>query len=72
MPDGTPLYPAHDPLRPGERYRRSMCWWNGAEGEWVGTTLAGELYRQCREWGGDGSRPDRWKKFKPPGSPGSG
>jgi hypothetical protein len=64
LADGTPLYPAHYPLRRGENYRRSMCWWNGAEGEWVGTTLDGQLYRQCRVWGGDDTRSHRWKKFK--------
>ena len=64
MGDGTPLYPAYYPLRPGERYRRSMCWWNGAEGERVGTTLDGQLYRQNRLWGGDGTRSHKWERFK--------
>jgi hypothetical protein len=63
LSDGTPLYPACYALRPGERFRRAMGFWNGAVGEWVGVTLDGQLYRQSQYWGGQGPRPDRWQKF---------
>jgi hypothetical protein len=69
LPDGTPLYPAYYPPRPGERYRRSMRLWTGATGEWVGVTLDGQLYRQGQYWGGQGPRPDRWDKFRLGGAP---
>ena len=64
LSDGTPLYPAYFPLRPGERFRRSMRLWTGATGEWVGVTLDGQLYRQSQYWGGESPRPDKWQKFK--------
>jgi hypothetical protein len=64
LPDGTPLYPAYYPLRPGESFRRGMRLWNGAVGEWVGVTLDGELYRQSQYWGGESPRPGKWQKFK--------
>jgi hypothetical protein len=63
LADGTPLYPAYDRLRPSERYRRSLSWWNGATGEWVGVTLDGRLFRQSKLWGNDGPHPDRWERF---------
>ena len=64
LADGTPLYPAHHRLRPGERYRRQMGFWTGQTGEHVGVTLDGRLFRQAQLWGGEGSCPDRWEKFK--------
>ena len=64
LPDGTPLYSAYDHLRPGERYRRTLSRWNGAIGEWVGTTLDGRLYRQTQCWGGEEPRPGKWQQFK--------
>jgi hypothetical protein len=63
LSDGTPLYPAYFPLRPGERFRRAMRLWTGAVGEWVGVTLDGQLYRQSQYWGGESPRPDKWQKF---------
>ena len=62
--DGTPLYPAYYPPRYGERCRRSMSVWNGANGEWVGVTLDGRLFRQDKLWGNDGPRVDNWHGFK--------
>jgi hypothetical protein len=64
LSDGTSLYLAYFPLRPGERFRRAMRFWNGAVGEWVGVTLDGQLYRQAQYWGGESPRPDKWQKFK--------
>jgi len=64
LSDGTPLYPACSPLRPGERFRREMGRWSGQIGEWVGTTLDGRLFRQRQLWGGDEPHPDRWEAFK--------
>jgi hypothetical protein len=63
LADGTPLHPAYYHLRRGERFRRRMGFWNGAEGEWVGVTLDGRLYRQERHWGGDEPNPWRWERF---------
>jgi hypothetical protein len=62
--DGTPLYPAYHPLRPGERCRRSMSVWNGANGEWVGVTLDGRLFRQDKLWGNDAIQANKWQGFK--------
>jgi hypothetical protein len=63
LADGTPLYPAYDHLRPGERYRRTLSQWNGATGEWVGVTPDGRLFRQRQLWGNEGPHPDRWQQF---------
>lgn len=63
LSDGTPLYPAYYPPRPGEAFRRGMRWWNGSTGEWIGVTPDGRLFRQQQLWGGDSPRPDRWKQF---------
>jgi hypothetical protein len=60
LADGTPLYPAYHPLRPGERYRRSVC--AGKTGEWVGTTLDGRLFRQRQLC--DDPDPEKWEKFR--------
>jgi hypothetical protein len=62
--NGTPLYPAFFPLRPGEQYRRSMRSWTGQIGEWVGVTLDGRLFRQQQSWGGDSPDPERWEAFR--------
>jgi hypothetical protein len=62
--DGTPLYPAYHPLRPGERCRRAMRFWDGASGEWVGVTLDGRLFRQRQYWGSDKPRADEWQPFR--------
>jgi hypothetical protein len=62
--DGTPLYPAYYPLRPGERYRRAMRFWTGQTGEWVGVTEDGRLFRQQQSWGSDGPDPERWDQFR--------
>jgi hypothetical protein len=61
--DGTPLYPAYHPRRPGERCRRAMGFWDGASGEWVGVTLDGRLFRQRQYWGGDKPRANEWQPF---------
>jgi len=63
LADGTPLYQAYYPRRRGERYRRAMRWWDGATGEWVGTTPDGRLFRQRQLWGNARPRPDRWQEF---------
>ena len=64
LANGTPLYPAYHPLRVNECYRRAMGLWTGATGERVAVTLDGQLYRQSQLWGGEGTRPDRWQRFK--------
>jgi hypothetical protein len=64
LSDGTPLYPAYYPLRPGESFRRAMRFWDGASGEWVGVTLDGRLFRQSQCWGSEGPHPDRWEQFR--------
>lgn len=64
LPDGTLLYPAYFPVRHGERFRRSCSSWDGATGETVGITLDGQLYRHPKMWGGQGTRPQRWERFK--------
>jgi hypothetical protein len=63
LTDGTALYPAYYPVRPGEAYRRQMGMWTGQTGEWVGVTLDGQLYQQERLWGNEPPQPDRWKRF---------
>jgi hypothetical protein len=63
LSDGTPLYPAYYPLQPGERSRCEMGRWSGQIGQWVGTTLDGQLFRQRQLWGGDKPHPDRWEAF---------
>ena len=65
LPDGTPLYAAYEPyLLPGSRFRRSLSWWNGAQGEEYATTADGRTYRQSRYWGGQGLDPTRWERVK--------
>ncbi len=64
LSDGTPLFPAYSPLRPGERFRGEMGYWTGQTGEWVGVTLDGRLFRQRQLWGGDSPHPDRWQGFR--------
>ena len=61
--DGTPLYPAYYPVRPGERCPRAMRSWDGATGEWVGVTLDGRLFRQQQYWGSDKPRANGWQQF---------
>ena len=61
LPDGTPLFPAFLPLRRGECHRRSLGLWTGQTGEWVGVTLAGQLYSQSKYWGSQGPDPTRWQ-----------
>ncbi len=64
LADGTPLYPAYDLPRLGERFRRALGSWNGATGEWAGVTLDGRLFQQPQLWGGDSPHPDKWQQFK--------
>ena len=64
LPDGTLLYCAYFPARPGERRRRSMSYWDGASGEWVGVTLDGRLFCQQQCWGSDTPHVDAWRQFK--------
>ena len=62
LPDGTPLYQAFRPYAlPGERERRSLSWWNGAEGETVGVTENGSLFRRVRFWS---NRSRGWEAFR--------
>lgn len=64
LSDGTPLYPAYQPVRPGDRHQVRMRRWDGATGEWFAVTLDGRLYRQRQYWGNDKPRPDEWRRFK--------
>ena len=63
LPDGTKLYPAYDPLGPGDTFRRGLSSNNGAGGVWVGVTLAGQLYRQQMLWGNSEPEPQKWEQF---------
>lgn len=63
LDDGIPLYLAYYPPRPGER-RRSMSSWNGANGETVAVTVAGQGYRRSRPW--TNRAPGKWEKVKLP------
>lgn len=62
LPDGTDLYPAYDPLGPGDTFRRGLSGTNGSGGLLVGVTPAGQLYRQQMRWGNSEPVPEKWEK----------
>jgi len=63
LPDNRGIYPAYYPQRPGENYRLRMGRWDGGTGEFVGVSLAGQLYRQFMAWGNSQPEPGKWRKF---------
>lgn len=63
LADGTPLYCAFYPPRPGERYRRRISFFYG-RGWWILVTADGRLYRQWRNSGGQEPNPNRWQRFQ--------
>lgn len=64
LSDGTPLYPAYHPVRPGDRRRVLMRRWDGSTGEWYAVTLGGRLFRQTQYWGSDSPRPNEWREIR--------